>query len=414
MMVAALVLGLAASAYGVVGDLTLKSCDPNMGGFMAMTRDARDFRPAPADCGTVNPNAKLITLHAAGMIGLSDEAAMVVALDSAKADDKVLDVLRLDAAGTGKFTAEASIPLKWSTTEGMSMAAIQPQTFRLTRGGRQVPVTVRGNLNSTASGPESVYLQLGACLEGECAFGEKVRTVRIVDATGNLKMTDPAKVTLKNGVPAGVAMGDTIMIEADASAGNSPFSAPPDADGKRFGLSGSYGQPAFVDGKWYDVAVSADGAKVTATPAKGPFGRIKLDAEQWLAVLISAEHFLVLEAGQSPVEVPVGKYVVMQSQLTKNKSMAILGDYSNLAEGKAVMFEVVADKVVDSPFGAPFTTRVEAKPVGRTVTLTPILKDSGGRSVSRLMSMEPNAKSGQFEVYAPDGKLVYSAALEFS
>ncbi len=434
---------LAASAYGAVGDLTAKSCDPGRGGFMASMTGPGDVRPAPADCGTVNPNAKLITLHGVGLAGPDNARTIVVALDSAKADDKVLDVLRFDASGTGKFTAEASIPLKWhrlagkgafiiggadgrtlvgSTDSGEQAAqpqgesaSIEPQTFKVTRYGRQVPVMVRGNLTTMASAPAAVFLQIGSCLEGTCAFGDQVRAVRIIDTTGNQKMTDPTTVTLKNGAPAGIVTGDALMIETDARDGNPLFSSPAEADGKRFGAPGFYGQPAFVDGKWYDVTISADGAKVTAAPTKGPFGRIKLGADQWLALLVSAEHVLAIEAGKDAVEVPAGKYAVIQSQMVKNKSVAIVGDYAGMAQGKAMtLFEVAADKSIENPFGLPFTTRVEAAVAGRTVTLTPTIRDSGGRSVGRLAATDPEAKAGQFEVCDAAGKVVYSAALEYT
>jgi hypothetical protein len=101
--------------------------------------------------------------------------------------------------------------------------------------------------------------------------------------------------------------------------------------------------------------------------------------------------------------------------MVKDKSMAIVGDYPGMAEGKAMtLFEVAADKSIENPFGSPFTASVEAAMAGRTVTFTPAIKDSGGRSVGRLAATDPEAKGGQFEVCDAAGKVIYSAALEYT
>ena len=157
----ALVMCLAASAYGAVGDLTPRACDPNEigGGWPASMAGGQDVKAAPAGCGTVHAAAKVITLRGYG-------PPVAVALDAAKADDKFLNVVRIDVDGTGKFTAEASIPITWPAADGTGAASIGPATLTLVRDGRKVPVSVRGYATSNGAGLASLYLVFGTCLEG--------------------------------------------------------------------------------------------------------------------------------------------------------------------------------------------------------------------------------------------------------
>ena len=157
MIVAAVVMCLASSAYTAVGDLTCKACDARDGWMARMppsapppadriaARGEGPIRPAPAGCGTVNPAAKVITLK-------TPTGTLLVALDSAKADDKVLDVLRIDVTGKGQFTAAAFMPIKWPKDDGTGSVTFGPVTLKVTRDGREMAVAFRGNIISGAGG----------------------------------------------------------------------------------------------------------------------------------------------------------------------------------------------------------------------------------------------------------------------
>ena len=197
-----------ASVYAAIGDLTVKPCNPNeIGGWSVHTSGPQDIRPAPADCGTINPKAKVITLRSrAGRTFLA-------ALDSAKADDKILNVLRLDVAGTGKFTPEMSAALEWPNADGSGVTRAGPLTVQLPQGGKTMPAEVRGSVTAT-TGNEliGVNLTFGTCLEGQCAFGDKIRVMRFIDSDNNGKWDDPAKVRVQDGVPRGRVAGDRMQI----------------------------------------------------------------------------------------------------------------------------------------------------------------------------------------------------------
>ncbi len=413
---------LASSAYGAVGDLTLKGCDANQGGWAAQMTGGQGVKPAPADCGTVNPKAKVITLHGHLPGGDDNGVTVQAALDSTKADDKILDVLRIDAAGTGKFVDAPSTVFKWPAADGTGSAMIGPLALTIVRDGRKVPVQVRGFINGNTDGPVALYLMFGSCLEGQCAFGDTVRTVRFIDTTGNLRMDDPVKILAKDGAPTGFTPGDEIAMEilkGDSQIGpdNNPDDPASKAEGMRFRLAGEYGQPLLVGGKWYDLAVSADGTKVSAAPAKGPFGKIKMDADQWEAQLVSTDHVFTVSGGKDPVEVPAGKYAVLRAALTKSGQLVGISDDRLMnPKGGAELFEVAADKTAEGPFGPPLTARVEVALNGRNAIFTPVIADAGGRAMGNLYAVSDPAHQPhhQFEVRDAAGKVIYSAALEFS
>jgi hypothetical protein len=386
------VMLLAAPVYAAVGDLTLKACNPNeVGGWSVRTSGPQDILPAPANCGTVNPKAKVITLRS------RDGRTFLTALDSAKPDDKILNVLRLDMTGTGKFTPEMSVECEWPNADGSGVAQSGPLAVQLSQGGKTVPAEARGRITATAGNElTAVNLTFGTCLEGQCAFGDKTRTLRFIDADNNGKWDDPAKVRVQDGVPRGRVAGDRMQNAA--------------ADGK-FEWLDSYGQPLFIEGKWYDVAISADTAKVTATLLKDPIGKFQVDAAEWTATLLTADRIFALKGGKDPVDVPAGKYVLwMASIKLPHVTAGITG--ANDAAGKPALLEVVAGKTTEKAFGPPFLGHLNVVQQDRQVMLTLVVFDAAGRSVG-IRTDGTLKDTGKIQVYGPDGKLATEADQRF-
>ena len=380
----------------------------------------------------------------------------MVAVDSAKPDDKVLDCLRIDTSGKGKFADAASIPIKWPAAEGggSTYVPVGPVSLKVVRNGKEVPVIARGYLVAPAGEVMTGFLVLGVCCEGECQFGPSVRAVRIVDSSGNFTMNTPAGPDPR--VPGRTTPGERVLIDAasakqplpDILAGISPRQSKPDADGRTFVEAGQYGNPVLVDGVWYDLKVSDDGAKVKAAPTPGPIGKVRLDADRWHATLASADHILAVDAGKEAVDVPAGKYAVQMAWVRKDKAAVMLVDFRSL-RGEANLIEVAAGKIASDPFGLPLTARIEVhnevlhpmptsgllstslpdvggEAPAREVVFQPTLADAGGRWIRDIVMSrgdKPAAaagadaeppKAGHFEVTDAAGKVVYTAALEFS
>ena len=230
-------------------------------------------------------------------------APILVALDSARADDKFLDVLRIDTAGTGKFAdAPSTVQVAGRRRHGLrhDRPPRPDNRSRRPQGPRPGPRLIAGN----TTGPVALYLMFGSCLEGQCAFGDAVRTVRSSSPPATSGWTTPGRSWPRT-ADDGFLPGEIGWLKGDPQICRRRASAVPPG--------GRVGQPLLVGGKWYDLAVSADGNQGVGRPAKGPFGKIKFDADRWEAQLISADHVFPVSGGKDPVEVPAGKYAVRRA-----------------------------------------------------------------------------------------------------
>jgi hypothetical protein len=396
-IVVAVIVCLAAPVYGAVGDLAYKpygsgpKAEP---GILMIPTQGGDFKAPPAGSGTLNSDAKVVTLR-------RGDLTILVAIDAAKADDKTLNILRIDAQGTGKFDAGKGLALEFPAAGNRQRATFGPADITIVRQGKSQPVRVSGWCQVDPRGPTSMQVFLGSVLEGLCDFTGKAHPIRFLDNTSNLKMDDPAKPNVRDAAVRGMTQGD--LIEVDT--GNGSFQK---ADVHR----GYVGQPVLVDGAWFLVTVSADQNKVTAAPLKDPTGQIKVAAPEWSATLASPERILLVEGGKDAVPVPAGKYVVVSATLRNGDTVATIND-PRAGAGRAETLEVVAGKLSTSPWGTPLVSHVDAQVSGRQVTLKGTLLDAGGRSVPSFMV--GNARAGaEWQIMGPDGKVIHSAALEFT
>jgi hypothetical protein len=416
-LIGSVVLLAAASAYAATGDLTWKAFDPESLPLLERGSPAVDqqTQAAPADGGTVNPAARIATFR------LGDRS-LRIAIDSAKADDKALNLVRFDVAGTGKFAGQPTAPLKIETQEGAPagyvMASFGPANVEWHIGSTTLPARVSGmwittgnapavTAADTASGatvktssPPIAYaaMVVGTCLEGQCAFGDKTLAVRFIDSTSNLKMTDAPRVQTSPGVGATryVRAGDLMQISADG--------------GKTF-KTYNVGQSVPVGGAWYEATVSDDGSKVTASPVKVDAGKLRIDAGEWSAQLVNGEHVLALEGDKTAVDLPVGKYIITQLSIQHGDEAAVIID-RDFNTGKSTPFEVTAGQTASPAIGPPITAKVDAAMMGREVTLNATITDAAGRSATLVVKTD--RAPAEFEIMDAAGKRVDFATVEYT
>ena len=142
-----------------------------------------------------------------------------------------------------------------------------------------------------------VEMTVQAAADGACDFGNKSHKVRLIDGTSNMSFADPVKV-----VKAGAGMpvhlvGDTVLIDTD----DGTFTK---------SVKIYYGQPANIDGKWYQVSVSADGAKVTAAAADVTTGTVKIDHPSWTATFVGSKYHQTVSGDANPVTLPADTYTI--------------------------------------------------------------------------------------------------------
>ena len=381
-------------------------------------------RPAGAS-GLVHPKAAVIALA-------NGEGKVMLALDAAKADSAELDVVRFDFSGTGKFSAEQSLPLTKLNIEGVkdhTYWRFGPAKLRAKKGELTFPVTVSGWCQSLG-GRLSAGLSATCALEGKCQFGEKSYAVRIIDGGFSLCFSDALPIRLKEGKVSGSqplqTWCDTVLLDL----GGSGF-----AKGVKKTV---FGAPVLVDGKWYELAVSADSKKVSARPVEIQAGQLLIPHEDWWALLVGDKGGFYAAGGKEAIDIPAGDYALMyyEQQLGDGKSAGSLTivDRASMDEKQSVQVIAIAPgKRQELAIGTPLTASVEgkatewqertgivggllqavgAKGAAKQVQFSMILTDAGGRTVMSFNPAGPTRRP-TVKVLDAQGKQIASGKMEF-
>ncbi len=396
----AILLTLAVSSLAQAAAEPVKpvACDPALVMEPRVIR-AYGFNPAkrqPGD-GIVHPKAVTAKLPGTGL-------PIHVAIDSDGADTGTLNVLRLDFGGAGKFAGNlaASLKLPGPVKRGRRVR-FGPATLRVIRNGKTIPLMVKGSYITHSDIDHQLRLQLGTALESICTFGNKRRTVRLVDGDTNLTCTDKAARAPK---PGGLNGHDTVVVY--------------DEDGSL--IKGYYGHPILVDGTWYDVTLSADGAKIVVSPTDVEMATLKIAQQGWTARLFGEKHILNFRGSDKPIAIPADRYTFGQfRQLSSPDAKGRTGSFgltwmrNYRKRGQADRkFRAVAGETAEVSIGTPLTARADASVDGRTVKFTLTILDVSGAEVDRVTLPRGNWAKPKFQILDENGKVVHSGKLGFT
>jgi len=369
----ALVCLVTALAAAEVGQLKFVESQPKKSASPApVPLYTRTFAVAAPDCGTVNPKAKVATVGSGGAVALK------VAVDSAEAGAEEPDLIRFDFSGKGNFKDKPTLPLKkLASRSSYKRYQVGPGTLQVPRGEETAPVHVAGLYYVRGTTFRYLTMMLSVAAEGSCRFGDKVLGVRVIDANGNLRVSDTVKISLKDGKVMGAQRGrlgsDMVLI---------------DTDGETFrkkALEVPCGHRVRLGDTWYEVSVSDD-AKITAKEVKVATGKVRIPHDRWSMTLINAEHMLSLSGGRDPVEVPAGQYVATNyreyvgSPGASRPAMVAAGRRV-LYGAKSAVLTVEAGKTAEWAIGSPLTARAAVSQRSGTVHFRAEIKDAGGTDV---------------------------------
>lgn len=337
----------------------------------------RAWAVAPPDSGVVNPRAVIAKLTGAGK-------EWSAALDSRLPGDQEVNVVRLDVTGKNRFQNAQVLPLRRREPSGY---AIGPVAVDLEVDGRMIPVMVRGTYERMGSIPDgrggevpiaNVYrdlkLRLSTAMAGACQFGEKVYSVRVADANGNLVLGEPVQL---DGYVGGrlrvVKPGDEVMIFSKE--GGLPLSTAP------------LGHPILVEGVWYDLKVGPDGSTMAATARTEPTGTVVMNADKWSALLIRNKEAYDISGGREGVQVPAGEYDIASYQQTNTQDNTVIELSQVESKPETRRIKVEAGQTLALKIGAPLQATPKSK-IGpgregtRWLRTSVVLRDVGGRNVA--------------------------------
>ena len=310
------------------------------------------------------------------------------------------DVVRFDFTGKGQFDDQQVTPIKKKpkgSPPRRERGEFGPATFQIQRDGKSIPVTAWGHYYISKD-YRYIVAFLGTALEGFCKFGDKTYMVRLVDGNSNLSCGDKSQYQKNRRV----IVGDTLLIDV----GDGKFQQPEQIK------KSLYGSPVLVDGVWYDVKLSADGLEIAATPSTAKTAKLKINHDNWSIQLLCETGILIFSGSTEPVEIPAGKYTVMQfteSQKDKGGRMVpITLGQQNLYRGKAKTFNTEANKTFELVIGSPLTARVKINSRGRSVSMNFELTDTAGMMVDPMFNNKPLV-----EVFDDKGKLVHTGKFEY-
>jgi hypothetical protein len=352
--------------------------------------DLRNAKDAP---GIVNPHA------VAGKLTVPGGLNLAVAIDSDKADVDKPRLLRLNFAGESKFDDELIV--KAAKTEGPT-TYFGPATLNVKVGDKTIPTVVQGMYTRT-EGFRYLSIIVASGVQAKSTIGGKEYLVRLLDGQlPNFSYTD--KPVLGNGMI--TKPGDTVAIYVED---DSPR-------GRKFIAKSHYGQPIAVDGKWYDVALSADGKKIEVTPAKLELGKAKAKAGNWSAQLIGKKYILNV-SGADALELPADEYVV--SNLVISSAPDAAGKKTDVKfrtpfGPQAKKLTISPDKEAELAFGLPLVAQTKAIVNSGMVQLSLQLTEASGLPVASIQQADGKMPDPpKVQIMAADGKAVGQVILGY-
>jgi hypothetical protein len=286
------------------------------------------------------------------------------------------------------------------------------------------------------------YLYGAAYREGQFTLGGKERRLVLVDFNSNGRFDDKAtvvKVHTSSGIQSYAQPGDMIYVDPDPSKQGYMYGHDVTTNDDQQYVA----ELVNIDGKFYEVDVTAAGDELTLTPSSLPVGYVKNPNKVFRAIVFSDQRVLKIAwngSGKAPL--PAGDWKLasysidgtsqddttkadegqpslletLAKAITRNES-ASRPRYtlvSARASGDYPAVSVLEGKTVDMPFGPPYKPVVTAsrRSTGQ-VYLSMSLVGSAGESCSNLV-VDGNRPAGpQFTITAPDGTVVQTGKFEY-
>lgn len=402
---------LAGVAFGEEGVLTPVAIEPSTIPSLGQSRGeliGYQFGKPGGDSGTVSSRAVMTTLQ-------TMFSPIAVAIDSTEPDAVKPEVVRIDFTGEGKFADAVVARLKPS---GEGRYEILPTAGEVRREELTVPVMVSGVYYNMSQGPfRQMTLRVSTGLQGQCRFGDTVRTVRAIDLTGNLYIGGMTSVPFRRGALAGQPSGDMVVV-ADA---NGSFERP--------SAVGLVGRNVFLDGKAYKLEISEDGKRIKAQELEVQTGRINLGDKPCQATLVSKDYIIQIQrdklgdAKGGPITLPVDRYAFLSYTQTDLKQREQTADDGLKAiatgsptvlqltgVGTSAAFDVEAGKTLEPAVGCPLEATAEVRQTGRETTFTLKVADRMGNRVENLTAgrAEPIV-----EVFDEKGEKIHSGKMAY-
>lgn len=344
----------------------------------------KEFRINTEGQGTVHPQA---------VVAVSEsQNTLAIAIDAKTVEAKNPEVIRLDFTGRGNFHDAVEVSFSEVTAVGdFFRGTFEPAVWEIKHQGETIPLLIHGQYGKY-SGGRYAAVSFFSCKRGDCLFGNETYPVVLYDESCDLSYHQPSKPKNKSGFS--FERGDLYEIKV----------------AERI-IRGFYGQPVFLDGRWWNVMVDEKDQQVTAEPIDLPTAWIRVTNldECSLMEMAYEDGGYMLWNPPTPTPIPAGSYrlSVYTGKIRYNNTFPTL-----FAQGEeGVLQTFPAGETTDLPLGLPMKGRINVlQKKNRVVSLNYSCLGPQGLSVSLHI---PNSTPPTLRVFDNDGKEIYSAAMEF-
>lgn len=352
----------------------------------------------------------------------------LLVLDSAKGVEQGYDRLFVDANGDGSLSGEQPFEGTCSTNRGFTTGMFLGCKLQIKYRDGEQPWAFNAQYTISQDGNNRSQPSLSVTAAGQCEgtvdFGGKKLKVALVDGDTNGCFSDLyAAPKAAPGTPTGAntapPSGDWILVDAN---GDGQF------DAEAMGLEAfGCGKYLIVDGKCYEVNLSASGRKVSVAPSTAPCGTLKRAGEGPFSVaLLTPSHGMlaVCSAGE-PVSVPAGLYKLLTCVTALEDDAKALWRATGRANAAAKAFKVEEGKTTVVKFGAPLKVgataavypsgSVDALKADNTVRLSLDIKGEGGEEygASSITKAGARVPPPAVTILAKGGKEVASGSFQY-
>ncbi len=277
---------------------------------------------------------------------------------------RVYNVVALDLSGDGEFAKPLVVTMKpHYQTSTRYYGTYGPAVLQVERGGTKIPFGIIGDYHHyPISGgiQRRLRIRIGVMLKGRCMFGSRSEDVVLIDGNQNLVFGDKSSESGKE-----VNVGDTIIVGNIRSSRTHKF---------------LYGQPLYVNNKWYELTLEKNPLKFTAKPVEVATGEIVIKHRDWSAFLVGDDGSMFGVSGSvRPIPIPVGGYSIAK--------------YVEHAQGAEVVCEgkkrahitVTEGKTQDVAIGSPLMGKPIVKQSGRELSFSFELLEASGLPVDTIV-----------------------------
>lgn len=276
------------------------------------------------------------------------------------------------------------------------------------------PVTLDGNDHPCFGPPFELRRSLRSHqgMQGKCRFGDRMRAVRVWDMDGDGRFGPRSQPNVSPGQVNRAPVGDVVVVYQDETFDHKAGVAFID-------------RCIFLDGMGYQLKLSADGTRLSATPFRVETGQIRVDHDIWNGQLVGQRFlFDIPDSNQTPVTLPQDHYAFAHLEQRIAEPLAprqrqqypdgrtVLNSYvDGTGVGTKAGFDVVPGQCIVVNEGTPLTGAIDVHVCRHDIFLGLSMSDAMGNYVEHIYPKCRHLNEPTIAVFDAAGRKIHSGKM---